>query len=160
MERTIGLTSKLIPMKIRFSLSALILFVNLSLMQSCSDKDEPFTCDQNTVSTVNGDKTCGTSQVMAYSRSGLEDDFRMQVAGGYNVRLQSLGESLEEGETYAVEVTFTGLNQHFENTLTIIKLDRDNKIFTFTFSFDNEGEANFKAYPLKATGKVTEINWF
>lgn len=147
-------------MKIRLSLSAIILFVNLSVIQSCTDSDEPFTCNENTVSTVNGEKTCGLSQVMAYSRSGVEDDFRMQVAGGYSVRLQSIGESLEEGDTYPVEVTFTGLNQHFENTITIIELDRDNKIFTFTFFFDNELESNFQAFPLKATGKVTKINWF
>lgn len=147
-------------MNIRFSLSALILCVNLGFMQSCTDQDEPFTCNQNTVSTVNGDKTCGISQVMGYSQSGVEDDFRMQVAGGYSVRLQSIGESLEVGETYEVEVTFTGLSQRFENTITIVELDRDNKIFTFTFIFDNESESSSQAFPLKAKGKVTEINWF
>lgn len=145
-------------MKIRLSLS-LILLVNLSVMQSCTDSEEPFSCSENTVSTLNGDKMCGHSQVMAYSQTGIEDDFRMQVAGGYEVRLQSDGEALEEGETYPVEVTFTGLNQHFENTITVIKLDRTNKIFTFTFVFDNEREYNSQAYAHKAKGKVTEIRW-
>lgn len=144
----------------RLSLSAIILSANLAFIQNCTDKEEPFVCNDNTVSTVNGEEECGTSQVMAYENTASRDYFQMHVAGGYTVTLQTDGELLEEGETYSVPVGFSNLNRTFENTITLVKLDRANKILTFKYNFYNEAESNFQAYELKAKGKVTEINWY
>ncbi len=136
-----------------------VLYLLLLVAFVSCEKDEPeFSCNTNTVSEVNGTKECGTSKIMAYSGGTDHEEFRIQVAGGFTIRLINQNGLFEEGKTYTpYELYKTELNKHLKNTVTIIKIDRTNKKFTADFHFRNELAYNYQAYNQEIKGTMKEL---
>lgn len=141
-------------------MKSVIYMLLLLTIVSC-EKDEPkFSCNSNTLSVVNGAQECGTSKIMGYSGGTDHEEFRIQVAGGFEIRLMNLNGLFEDGKTCTpYELYKTELNKHLENTVTITKIDRTNKTFTANFHFRNELVYNYQVFQQEVKGTMTELSY-
>jgi hypothetical protein len=147
--------------KLNTTLMKLLSMLTLVLLIMSCEKEPEFTCNSNTVYVANNEKQCGTSKIMSHSQTGTSsEEFRMQIAGGYEIRLMNLTGLFIEGQTYApYDFYFSNINQQFSNQVTFVKIDRTNKVVTLKFVFDNEAESNFRAFKLKAEGEATNLTY-
>lgn len=111
----------------------------ITLASSCGEKEPDFVCTTNTQATTkDGQKTCGISKIISFSKSGAEETLRMQVAGGYEVIMYNTT-AFQEGTPYTpYSITYPDANRHISNSVTFVKIDRTTKTITLKYRFENE----------------------
>ena len=142
------------------------LMLFLVLLQSCDlTNDDVPACDKNAPISLNESDRCANAIALSYSNDPQlpKEQITLKFVFGGGTFQIGLNTSSITTTTYSypgdVDFSFPELNKGGSGTVTITKIDREERKISGSFNLSAEAAANYTAYDYRVSGSFTDVSF-